>query len=53
MIGLEDYVKITLDVAVAAAQASPCSALRVTMYQMEELRKAPRKDFETSFLYQF
>ena len=51
--GLEDYMKIALDVVAIAAQASPRSALRVTMYQMEESRKAQRKDFGTSFLYQF
>ena len=52
--GLEDYVKIVLDVVVVAAmQPSPRSVLRVTMYQMEGLRKAQRKDFGTSFLYQF
>ena len=51
---LEDYVKIVLDVVVVAAtQASPHSALRVTMYQMEGLRKAQRNNFGTSFLYRF
>ena len=36
--GLEEYAKIVLDVVAAAAQASPRSALRVTMYQEEDLR---------------
>ena len=54
MLDLEDYVKIVLDVVVVAAtQASPHSALRVTMYQMEGLRKAQRNDFGTSFYINF
>ena len=37
--GLEEYVKIALDVvAAAAALVNPRSALRVTTYQMADLR---------------
>ena len=39
VLGLEDYVKIALDVVAVAALASPRSALRVTMYQKEDLAK--------------
>jgi hypothetical protein len=48
VINLEEYAKIALDM-VAAAQASPRSALRVTMYQKEDLRKAPKRGI-VSFL---
>lgn len=46
---LGEDVKIALDVAVAAAQASLHSALKVRMYPKGDLRKALMKDFGTSF----